>query len=198
MNLRIEEPCHENWNLMTPQEKGRHCDKCCKTVFDFTKMPTEEVIRFIASCKKDSVCGRFTSDQVDVPSPVKANSQISWTFKKFLAALLLVFGGALFTGCGNETMGEMIVVDTTTAKMGAVDMPDTVIPKTNVKDTVPPKNDPEEKILKGKVSCEPNPKEEVYYNGGVRISEPEIVGLVAYDFPPLDTAQQVPPADTLK
>lgn len=198
MNLRIEEPCHENWNLMTPQEKGRHCDKCCKTVFDFTKMPTEEVIRFIASRKKDSVCGRFTSDQVQVPSPAKVNPKISWTFKKFLAALVLVFGGALFIGCGNETMGEMIVVDTPPAKMGTVAAPDTVIPKNSVKDTVPSKKDPEEKMLKGKVSCEPNPKEEVYYNGGVIIPERGIVGLVALEFPPLDTAHQIPPADTLK
>jgi hypothetical protein len=195
MNLRIEEPCHENWNAMTQQEKGRHCDKCCKTVFDFTKMPTEEVIQFIASRKKDSVCGRFTAGQVQVPSPVKVNPKISWTFKKFLAALVLVFGGALFTGCGNEPMGKLIDVDSTTSgvdsttsKMGAVLILDTVIPKTNTKDTVPPKKDPGEKMLKGKVSCDPVPKEEVYYNGGVSIVEPPtIVGLTVIDIPPADT-----------
>ncbi|HET6993111.1 MAG TPA: hypothetical protein VFJ43_17385 [Bacteroidia bacterium] len=45
MHIEVQEPCHENWQNMSPQarkdsfgEKGRHCDKCCKTVFDFTEM----------------------------------------------------------------------------------------------------------------------------------------------------------------
>ena len=166
MNLRIEEPCHENWNIMTQQEKGRHCDKCCKTVFDFTQMPTEEVIRFISSRKKDSVCGRFTADQVQVPAAVKNQLKLSWTVKKFLAALVLVFGSALFTSCGNEPMGEYSVVDFTTEKMGAmVTMPDTtkVIATDTVtaEDSVPLRIIKEEYFLQGKVSYDPLPEQEV-------------------------------------
>ena len=36
-NFFIPEPCHENWNKMTPQEQGRHCAVCSKVVVDFTK-----------------------------------------------------------------------------------------------------------------------------------------------------------------
>jgi hypothetical protein len=194
MNLRIEEPCHENWNAMTQQEKGRHCDKCCKTVFDFTKMPTEEVIQFISSRKKDSVCGRFTAEQVQVPAAAKNQLKISWTFKKFLAAVLLVFGGALFTGCGNETMGEYVVEDSITEKMGLmVVLPDTTLPKdtAKAKDSVPGKSNTEKNTLKGKVSCDPIPKQEVYYNGGVSIipEPPTVVGLTVVDVPGEDTVK---------
>lgn len=37
-NIRIENPCHENWNLMSRNQKGRFCDSCNKTVIDFSKM----------------------------------------------------------------------------------------------------------------------------------------------------------------
>ncbi|MDQ3110109.1 MAG: hypothetical protein M3R17_09455 [Bacteroidota bacterium] len=180
MNLRIEEHCHENWNAMTPREQGRHCDKCCKTVVDFTHMPTDEVIQYIASKKKDSVCGRFTAGQVQVPAVAKTIPAISWTFKKFLAALVLVFGGALFTGCGNEeTVGKLVAIDHPNENPVQTESPDTIIPKASVKDTVPLKADTI-KHLKGKVSCQENPpKEVIYYNGGVTVEQPTIVGLTA-------------------
>jgi hypothetical protein len=181
MNLRIEEPCHENWNAMTQQEKGRHCDKCCKTVFDFTKMPTEEVIQFIASRKKDSVCGRFTAEQVSVPAAAKIKPGISFRFKKFLAALVLVFGGALFTGCGNELQGKLISMDSSGEKTAQLQNPDTAIPKTIAKDTVPHKADTTEVHLKGRVKCVPKAKEERHYNGGVTIEEPTFVGLTVIE-----------------
>ena len=34
----IPNPCHEDWNKMTPEDKGRHCSVCDKVVIDFTKM----------------------------------------------------------------------------------------------------------------------------------------------------------------
>jgi hypothetical protein len=34
--LQIPEPCHEDWNKMTPVHKGRFCDSCEKAVVDFT------------------------------------------------------------------------------------------------------------------------------------------------------------------
>ncbi|MGG5616684.1 hypothetical protein ACPDHI_10415 [Myroides odoratimimus] len=39
MKYRIEipEPCHEDWDKMAPQDKGRHCAVCDKVVVDFSK-----------------------------------------------------------------------------------------------------------------------------------------------------------------
>lgn len=111
--IEVPEPCRENWNEMKPEEKGRFCDKCCKVVMDFTSMSTGEVVDFISSRSSEKICGRFRSDQVSVPPQFpKENVSVSGKLKIFLAALVFVFGGLLFTGCGTSgtTVGEMIPV----------------------------------------------------------------------------------------
>ena len=109
MHIEIPEPCHESWQNMTPQEKGRFCDKCCKVVVDFTNMATEKVIDFLNQKKEERVCGRFRTDQIVVPPPQKINPLFAKRAKIFLAALVLVFGGMLFTGCKvhEEKMGKV-------------------------------------------------------------------------------------------
>lgn len=59
MKYRIEipEPCHEDWNLMTPQDKGRHCAVCDKVVVDFSKASKKEIIAIIK--KEGKICGRI-------------------------------------------------------------------------------------------------------------------------------------------
>ncbi|KXH84779.1 hypothetical protein [Chryseobacterium kwangjuense] len=62
MRLRLPKPCHENWETMTLDEKGRFCSVCSKTVKDFTNFSDEELIQSFNSDK--NVCGRFTGDQL--------------------------------------------------------------------------------------------------------------------------------------
>lgn len=59
MKYRIEipEPCHEDWNLMTPQDKGRHCAVCDKVVVDFSKASKQDIINHIK--KEGKICGRI-------------------------------------------------------------------------------------------------------------------------------------------
>ncbi|MDF2191813.1 carboxypeptidase-like regulatory domain-containing protein [Paraflavitalea sp. CAU 1676] len=64
LHLNIPEPCHENWQQMTPNEQGRHCLSCQKTVVDFTLMSDQEVLRYISTAST-SVCGRFHDDQLN-------------------------------------------------------------------------------------------------------------------------------------
>ncbi len=63
--ISIPNPCHENWDLMLPEEKGRHCLKCEKTVTDFSSMPDYQIINYIK--KHKIACGRFTPEQLQRP-----------------------------------------------------------------------------------------------------------------------------------
>lgn len=62
MRLRLPKPCHENWETMSPDEKGKFCSVCSRTVEDFTGFSDEELVRSFSSDK--NVCGRFTVDQL--------------------------------------------------------------------------------------------------------------------------------------
>jgi Carboxypeptidase regulatory-like domain len=62
IQIKIAEPCHENWGAMTPNDKGRFCDSCQKTVVDFTRMSDAAIFRFMEN-NTSSVCGRMSNDQ---------------------------------------------------------------------------------------------------------------------------------------
>jgi len=62
--IKISEPCHENWDAMTQQDKGRFCASCQKTVVDFSNMSDRQIADFFKK-PAGSVCGRFHSDQLE-------------------------------------------------------------------------------------------------------------------------------------
>ena len=60
MKIVIDNPCHENWDAMTPNEKGAFCSACQKTVLDFSKKTVDEIKSFFVELPKtETVCGRF-------------------------------------------------------------------------------------------------------------------------------------------
>ena len=89
LQLQIPEPCHEDWNKMTPLDKGRFCDSCQKAVIDFTRMSDTQLIAFFKKPTTGSVCGRFHNDQLerDIAFPRK---RIPW-FKYMLQICLPFF-----------------------------------------------------------------------------------------------------------
>nr|WP_321234547.1 energy transducer TonB [uncultured Psychroserpens sp.] len=102
--LSIPKPCHENWSEMTPNDKGRFCQSCSKTVVDFTKMNPNDIQEFIHDNKHQRICGHIKQNQLDT-----INLQISETVfeqtmsfhKLFLLALLLAMGTSLLS-CSDE------------------------------------------------------------------------------------------------
>lgn len=65
INLQIPEPCHQDWQTMSPNSKGRHCASCAKTVIDFTAASDEEIIKAIS--RNAHLCGRFREQQLNRP-----------------------------------------------------------------------------------------------------------------------------------
>ncbi len=94
MQIHIPNPCHENWNDMTPADGGRHCARCTRDVVDFTAMTPAEISLYLQLRAGAKVCGRFRGDQMHADLPdagafVHAIVQKPWPLAKQLAALLL-------------------------------------------------------------------------------------------------------------
>lgn len=89
IQLTLPEPCHENWNNMTPVEKGRFCKACQKQVVDFTGMSDAQVATFFKKTS-NSVCGRFMNDQLnrDLEIPKKRIPWLKYFFTVVLPAFL--------------------------------------------------------------------------------------------------------------
>ena len=65
ISLAIPQRCHENWDQMSPQEKGRFCHSCQKIVVDFTLMSDQELLTFFKQPSGNRVCGRLHRDQLE-------------------------------------------------------------------------------------------------------------------------------------
>lgn len=103
--VRIPEPCHEDWNKMEPDSKGKYCNSCSKSVFDFSTKTDAEIKDILLEYKDQKVCGHFRKSQVNRPLNISINlndlpKNISMT-KAFAIALFLVFGTFLFS-CTDE------------------------------------------------------------------------------------------------
>lgn len=111
-NYSISKPCSEDWNKMTAEEQGRHCQVCCKTVVDFSQKSNDEIVGFLQKNVSSKVCGRFRKEQLQ---PHKISNPRN-RYRTFFAALIFVFGGMLFTSCasnhsgGGEVMGDVAYV----------------------------------------------------------------------------------------
>lgn len=116
----IPKPCHENWDAMTQEEKGRFCSVCSKTVTDFTQMSTAEITIYLRQNNGNRVCGRFRNDQLEEKVVINIPKKVLYSQTKFinvfLLALLISMGSMLFSCRDNSrtTVGELVVepVDT--------------------------------------------------------------------------------------
>lgn len=98
MKLTIPAPCHENWDTMTPDEKGRFCSVCSKTVRDFTTSTDEEIINQVKS--EAGICGRFTEGQL--------GRDLSFSVISTFTFGLLALSGVVFTVNGQQMKDEEV------------------------------------------------------------------------------------------
>lgn len=111
--LSIAEPCHENWENMSPDAKGKFCGSCQKQVVDFSNMSDREVAQFFKKPSTGSVCGRFMSDQLnrEIEIPKK---RIPWA-KHFFTLLLPAFLISK-ASAQNSRMGKIMPVEKDTTR----------------------------------------------------------------------------------
>lgn len=91
IQLSIPTPCHENWENMTPVEKGRYCSSCQKQVVDFSSMSDREIAAFFKKPSAGATCGRFLNDQLnrDIVIPRKRIPWVKYFFQFVLPAFLI-------------------------------------------------------------------------------------------------------------
>lgn len=113
IKISIPKPCHEDWNAMTPNEKGAFCGKCAKTVVDFTQKTANEIKDFLVARSGQKICGRFMTTQlddaekkIDLFIPLNLLPKKISFHRSFAFALFLVFGTTLFS-CSTQK-GEVV------------------------------------------------------------------------------------------
>lgn len=88
MKVTIPKPCNENWTNMTPEEKGRFCQVCSKSVRDFTTATDLEIMEDLS--KNPNICASFRPDQL--------YRNLSYSFRNSLFAKFAV--GVVLTSSG--------------------------------------------------------------------------------------------------
>lgn len=117
--IKIEEPCTQSWAEMTPQESGRFCSACQKTVTDFTSFTDEEFIAWFQQ-KKDNACGRFTKKQLSISIP-QPSRRINFGMVNRIAA------ASLLTALGLPLQASAQSKDTTIQQNIFYNKPDSVL-----------------------------------------------------------------------
>ena len=138
--ITIPKPCHEDWDKMTPNNNGRFCSSCSKTVIDFTNMSNNEIQLYFQ--QHSNVCGRFKNSQLDsltiqIPNRVLF-SQTNYN-KIFLLALFMAMGTTLFSCSdknGNKQKIDKVEVVDDSLEMNNVTVGVRLPPKTDQNNTL--------------------------------------------------------------
>jgi len=131
--IYIPEPCHEDWDKMTPNEKGAYCKVCAKTVVDFSEKTDDDVQKFLLDNAENRICGRFRLSQIESDETPKLKIEMpKWEFPGFLipvltpfratALALMLCASAMLSSCSSEGYGSgddrrlagtVVAIDTT-------------------------------------------------------------------------------------
>lgn len=135
--LQVAEPCHENWENMTPVEQGKFCGSCQKQVVDFTTMNDRQIAEFFKKPTTGSVCGRFMNDQLerDIEIPKKRIPWVKYFFSIALPAFFFSRANAQKMGKPKLTEATDTItrpVETDRIMLGMV-VPDRIVPEENKK-----------------------------------------------------------------
>ena len=90
INLSQLKLCDERWEDMTPNERGRLCANCAKTIIDFRQMSNGDIARTHAF-SEESVCGVYRPEQMRLPKKKPPRYRINKRVSLFMASLGFLF-----------------------------------------------------------------------------------------------------------
>jgi hypothetical protein len=116
LQISIPTPCHEDWNEMTPADKGRHCNHCSKTVVDFTQSKPQEILFYLNQHTSEKLCGRFNPEQIEEPVPtpedfVKQLNYFRMPLLRKIAAIFLFAFSVMAVSCNDHLTGKVVKND---------------------------------------------------------------------------------------
>jgi hypothetical protein len=107
--IYIPEPCHEEWEKMTPNKQGAFCSSCSKTVVDFSNKSDKEIEEYLLDNLDKKICGRFKAVQVDEMPRLKIEAPkihfprylfpLSYSPVRAFAMALFVVASVAIAGC---------------------------------------------------------------------------------------------------
>jgi hypothetical protein len=132
---------------MLPDEKGKHCLICDKTVVDFSSMSNEEIKSYLLQNAGQKTCGRFRKSQLEDQKNslqmalvhLHSSAQSNIKTKSVRLIILLILGGMMtLTGCSNEKEKENKKEETETHVMGMIPTPSGLQDSITISDSVSP------------------------------------------------------------
>lgn len=103
----IEEPCHADWEQMKPEAQGRFCESCSTSVVDFSGMSDYSIVSYMESNKNESVCGRFTAEQLNKDYQwIRQQHSLSFDLRAVVLGLALTTFSALPSQAQNQVAME--------------------------------------------------------------------------------------------
>ncbi len=87
--VQINKPCHEDWAQMTPEDQGRFCAHCNKSVIDFSLMTDNQILSHLNK-SNTNLCGRFHSEQLLRPL-IETQLEPKKNWRYWLASISALF-----------------------------------------------------------------------------------------------------------
>lgn len=91
--------CHENWENMSPTERGKFCGICSKEVIDFTVLTKNEIVAVFKQNNYQPLCARALPSQLNTIYLEESLENVSWNlpfWQRFLLIFLVCFGPEFF------------------------------------------------------------------------------------------------------
>lgn len=89
--IKIPQPCREDWTGMVLNDDGRFCKNCAKSVIDFSGFTDQQLHEYFEQHRNSPICGRIPVSKLNTPFeiPTTKKSFSGWWLLPALAGINL-------------------------------------------------------------------------------------------------------------